>query len=84
MLSNIMSGKGAAGFLGNLSMSMLILGILGSCIGIGYLIYGKKQKKASALLAGVILLIMPFMTLNIWIVCGVSIIAISLPFFIKF
>ena len=61
----------------NLLISMLI-----GAIGCGYFIYGRKQMKASALVAGILLCIYPYFISNIWLMLLVGAIIMAVPFFI--
>jgi len=61
----------------NILISMLI-----GSIGFGYFIYGRKQMKASALVAGVLLCIYPYFIPNIWLMLLVGGIIMAVPFFI--
>lgn len=43
-----------------MTTSILLLGVLFSSIGLGYFIYGKKQRSLSPLLCGVALMLVPY------------------------
>jgi hypothetical protein len=61
----------------NIIISMLI-----GTIGFGYFIYGRKQMKGSALVAGIILCIYPYFLSNLWIMLLVGAGIMTAPFFI--
>jgi len=61
----------------NILISMLI-----GSIGFGYFIYGRKQMKASALVAGIVLCIYPYFISNIWLMLLIGAIIMAAPFFI--
>ncbi len=55
-----------------------------SSIGMGYFIYGKKQRRAVALFAGVALCIFPYFVSSVILLIIFGIILVSLPFFLRF
>jgi hypothetical protein len=55
--------------------------ILGS-IGLGFFVYGKKQKAAIPLLSGIGLMVLPYFISNLYLLILSSIILIAVPFFI--
>jgi hypothetical protein len=62
----------------------LFLGVVLGAIGMGYLVYGKKQQKGIALLSGLILCIIPYFSLNTLLIIGISILVMALPFFVRY
>jgi len=60
--------------------SILIYIILGS-LGLGYLMFGKKERKAVAFFSGIGLTVMPYFTMNLWLVVPATIVFVVLPFF---
>ena len=62
--------------------SKLLISMLVGTIGMGYIIYGRKQMKVSALVAGIALCIYPYFIPNpfLSILVGAGIMAV--PFFI--
>ncbi len=67
----------------SLSATFLLLGVLFSSIGMGFLVYGKKQRKAVPFVAGLVLIIYTFFVTNIWLLIGIGLVMIALPFIIK-
>ncbi|AXT33291.1 hypothetical protein [Pseudoalteromonas tunicata] len=63
--------------------AQLLWGILFGGIGLGYFIYGKKQRAVVPLLAGIGLLIVPYFIVNIFILVITGVALIILPYFIK-
>ncbi|MDP5214229.1 hypothetical protein ORJ66_14335 [Pseudoalteromonas tunicata] len=63
--------------------AQLLWGILFGGIGLGYFIYGKKQRAVVPLLAGIGLLIVPYFIVNIFILVITEVALIILPYFIK-
>ena len=62
--------------------STLFLGLLFGCIGMGYFIYGKKQRRAMPLISGVYMCASPYIVTNPWILIATNIVAIVLPRYI--
>ncbi len=60
--------------------TFLLLTLLWSSIGTGYFIYGKKQRRAPALLAGVALCLFPYFLTNPWANLGVGLLLTAAPF----
>lgn len=62
----------------------LLAGMIFGAVGVGYLIYGRRQRKGSALLAGVGLMIFPYFVNGLLITLGVGIALAVLPFLVEF
>ena len=65
-------------------MGEMITGVFLGVIGMGYFVYGKRQKHIPAYIAAIGLFIAPYFTPNIYILLLVGIILILMPFFIEF
>lgn len=64
--------------------TLLVWGFLFSTIGLGFFMYGKKQKALVPLVSGLVLMIYPYFIPNsIWMVV-VGVILIAVPYFIRF
>jgi len=68
----------------NSTVSLLMLGLLFSSIGLAYFIYGKKQNAIVPLVCGLILMIIPYFFGSIPLLCSVCVVLIALPYFIRF
>lgn len=66
------------------STASLMWGLLFGSIGMGYLVYGKKQRRGIALLSGVFLCSFSYFVSNLFLMILIGIIAMALPFFIKY
>ena len=66
-----------------MNASTLIWGVIFGSIGLGFFVYGKKQKAAIPLLSGIGLMIFPYFISNLYILILSGIILIALPYFIK-
>ncbi len=63
--------------------SLLIWGMLFGAIGLGYFIYGKKQKAVVPLFVGVTLFIFPYFITNIYLLVAVGAGLVVLPYFVR-
>jgi hypothetical protein len=62
----------------------IMWGVLFGSIGMGYLIYGRKQRRGIALLSGVVLCIFPYFVSNAFLMILIAFILMALPYFLKF
>lgn len=61
----------------------LFIGVIFGALGVGYIVYGRKQKNGIALLAGFVLCILPYLVSNIFFLLIASIAFAALPFVIR-
>ena len=66
------------------SSSSLILELIFSSIGLGYFIYGKKQKSIVPLLSGIGLMLFPYMVSNVVLILLLGIFLAVIPAILKF
>ena len=64
-------------------MATLMWGMLFGCVGMGYIMYGRKQRNAIALVTGVALLGFSYFISKILLIILVGLILMAIPFFIK-
>jgi len=65
-------------------MAELIISIFLGVIGMGYFVYGKRQKHAPAFFAAIGLFIAPYFTPNVYVLILVGVLLIIMPFLIEF
>ena len=65
------------------SESMLIWGMVFGSIGLGFFIYGKKQKAIVPLITGIALFIFPYFISDITLLVIVGAILVVLPYFVR-
>jgi len=65
------------------SVAMMFWGVLFGGIGLGYFIYGKKQKKLIPFWVGIALFALPYLFSSVLLLVIVGIILMSVPYFIK-
>lgn len=63
--------------------AMLMWGILFGAIGIGYLVYGKQQKRAMPLLTGVLLILLPYFISSTWLAVILGALLVAAPFIVN-
>jgi hypothetical protein len=61
----------------------ILWGLVFGSIGMGYIIYGRKQRSGIALLSGVVLFILPYFVSNVILMILIAIILMALPYFLK-
>ena len=66
-----------------MNTTQLLLGVLFSSIGLGYFIYGKKQKVTVPLVCGLVLTIFPYFIENTAMLASIGILLSILPYFIR-
>jgi hypothetical protein len=66
-----------------LDTSSLIWGLVFGSIGIGFLIYGRKQRAVVPLVCGLALMIFPYFVSNTILLIAVGIMLIAIPYFVR-
>ncbi len=66
-----------------MNTTTLFLGLIFGSIGMGYLIYGRKQKHGIALLSGVALCALPYLVSDILFITLIGAGVMALPFLYK-
>jgi hypothetical protein len=66
-----------------ISTTQLLLSVLFSSIGVGYFIYGRRQKKSIPFFVGIGLSVYTFFIVNTIAIIAIGIILMIIPIFIK-
>ncbi|MFH2047465.1 MAG: hypothetical protein ABIK92_20235 [Pseudomonadota bacterium] len=66
-----------------MDISTLMWGLIFGSIGLGFFVYGKKQKAVIPLFSGIGLMVIPYFISNIFILVVSGIVLIALPYFIR-
>ena len=66
-----------------MEISTLMWGLIFGSIGLGFFVYGKKQKAVIPLFSGIGLMVIPYFISNIFILALSGIVLIALPYFIR-
>jgi len=67
-----------------MNSTQLLLGVIFSSIGLGYFIYGKKQKMTAPLTVGLVLMIFPYFIESHFLLSGIGILLSVIPYFLRF
>jgi hypothetical protein len=65
------------------STAGLLWGVLFSSLGLGYFLYGKKQRVISPMVFGVALMMYPYFLANAWMLFIVGVLLSAGPYFIR-
>jgi len=65
------------------SASTIMWGLIFGSIGLGFVVYGKKQKAVIPLICGMGLIVSPYIISNILVLVLCGIVLAAIPFFIK-
>ncbi len=65
------------------STAVLVWGLLFGSIGFGFFIYGKKQKAVVPLVTGIVLCVVPYLIANVYILIGVGVVLMAIPYFVR-
>jgi len=63
------------------STAMLMWGMIFGSIGCGYCLYGKKQQALVPLIIGIALCLVPYFIANAYVLIGVGVILVTIPYF---
>ncbi|MFK4048567.1 amino acid transport protein [Acinetobacter venetianus] len=67
-----------------MNATQLFLGVIFSSIGLGYFLYGKKQKMTVPLVCGLVLMLFTYFIDNTIIISVIGIVLSILPYFLRF
>jgi hypothetical protein len=65
------------------NLSTLIWGIIFGSIGLGFFVYGKKQKAIIPMVSGIGLMVFPYFIENTYVLILSGIVLVALPYFIR-
>jgi len=63
--------------------AVLLWGLLFGSIGLGYFIYGRKQGAVVPLLCGLALMIFPYFVSNVFLLLGMGVTLMAIPYFLR-
>jgi len=67
-----------------LNESWLLWGLLFGSIGLGFFVYGKKQKAAVPMVCGLALMIFPYFISNTIVLVAIGAMLTAVPYFVRF
>jgi hypothetical protein len=66
-----------------MSEATLLWGLLFSSIGVGFFIYGRKQRAPVPLICGIVLAVYPYFVANVVALIAIGIALCAVPYFFK-
>lgn len=63
--------------------SLLMWGMVFGAIGVGFFIYGKKQKAFVPLMTGIALFVIPYFISNVYALVITGAVLVALPYFVR-
>ncbi len=64
--------------------SWLLWGLLFGSMGLGFFVYGKKQKAVVPMVCGLALMIFPYFISNTIVLIAIGTMLVAVPYFVKF
>jgi hypothetical protein len=65
------------------STSLLVLGVIFGSVGLGYFLYGKKQRAVVPLVSGLALMVVPYFISNTVGLVLVGVVISAIPYFVR-
>jgi hypothetical protein len=65
------------------NLAVLLWGLLFSSIGLGFFLYGKKQRAVVPLVCGLVLMIYPYFVPNVIAVVVIGVVLTAIPYFLR-
>ena len=66
-----------------MNAGLLLWGLLFSSIGLGFFLYGKKQRSVVPLVCGLVLMIYPYFIPNVTALVAIGVVLIAVPYFFR-
>jgi hypothetical protein len=66
-----------------MNTALLLWGLVFSSIGVGFFLYGRKQKRVVPLVCGVALVGFPYFVSSIWLLVGIGVALTAIPYFVR-
>ena len=66
-----------------ITASSLLLGLLFGSIGLGFFVYGRKQRAVVPLLCGLGLMVVPYFIASALLLFGVGAVLVAIPYFVR-
>jgi len=61
----------------------LLWGLLFGSIGLGFFLYGKKQRAVVPLVCGLALMVFPYFVSNVVLLVGIGVVLMAIPYFLR-
>jgi membrane protein DedA with SNARE-associated domain len=66
-----------------MNTSQLLWGLLFSSIGLGFFLYGKKQRAVVPLVCGLAMMIYPYFIANVVALVAIGVVLAAIPYFLR-
>jgi predicted membrane protein len=66
-----------------MTTSWLLWGLVFGSIGLGFFLYGKKQRAVVPLVCGLALMLFPYFGSNVYVLVSIGLVLIAVPRFVK-
>ena len=66
-----------------MSIAALVWGVVFGSVGLSFFVYGKKQHAVVPLVCGVGLMLLPYVVSNLFLLIGIGVAFIALPYFLR-
>jgi hypothetical protein len=66
-----------------LSTSSILWGLLFGSVGLGFFVYGKRQKVVVPLVCGLVLMVFPYFISNTILLVAIGLALIAFPYFVR-
>jgi predicted membrane protein len=67
-----------------MNSSILLWGVLFGAIGLGFFVYGKRQRVIVPLVCGLGLMLFPYFISNTVLLVAVGVVLVAIPYFVRF
>ena len=66
-----------------MSTALLLWGVVFSSVGLGYFVYGKRQRAPIPLVVGLALMVYPYFVGSTWLLVGIGAALMAVPYFVR-
>ena len=66
-----------------MATASLLLGVLLSAVGLGLLVYGRRQQSITPFICGLGLMLAPYAIDDVWLLAGVGVALITVPLWLR-
>ena len=63
--------------------NVLFWGMLFGSLGLGYMSYGKRQKRVVPFACGLALIVFPYFITTLWLLLGIGLLISVIPYFVR-
>jgi hypothetical protein len=67
----------------DMGVAQLVWGMLFGAIGVGFMVYGRKQRAIVPLLCGLGLVVFPYFVASSWALVLIGVVLMAIPYFVR-